>query len=214
MKPYVVKQGDYLTKLAHTRGFSTDEVWNHAKNAELKRARKDPNVLRAGDVIFVPDAPKKKLPVSVAAENTYSAKVPKVKVNVAFAEAGEPLAGEKYRLEGLGDDEERKTDAEGRVAFEAPVHVREVVVFFVERGTRVRVGVGDLDPADTPSGIRMRLTSLGFYGGKVAGEDPHVAHEDSALAAAVSAFQATHGLNADGVVDDATRDAIVAAHGS
>ena len=26
--PYVVRQGDYLAKIAHTLGFDLDEVWN------------------------------------------------------------------------------------------------------------------------------------------------------------------------------------------
>ena len=54
-KPYVVKAGDYTKKLAHTLGFDADEVWNDPKNAELKKLRKDPDMLVAGDVLFVPE---------------------------------------------------------------------------------------------------------------------------------------------------------------
>ena len=46
MKPYVIKQGDYLTRLSHRLGFVADEVWNHGKNAELKSLRKDPETLK------------------------------------------------------------------------------------------------------------------------------------------------------------------------
>ena len=35
MKPYVVKQGDYLNKLAHRLCFDAEKVWNDPANAEL-----------------------------------------------------------------------------------------------------------------------------------------------------------------------------------
>ncbi|MSP26069.1 MAG: peptidoglycan-binding protein [Myxococcales bacterium] len=214
MKPYVIKQGDYLTKLAHTRGFSADAVWSDGKNAELKAARKNPNMLRAGDVLFLPDLPKKKLTLTKETENKFIAKVPKVTVSVVLAEDDEPLKDTKYKFEGIGDDSERITDGEGRVTVEVAVNVREVVVHLLERDVRIRVGVGDLDPADTPSGARMRLSALGFYGGRVAGEEKYVAHEDAAFQAAVRAFQKSQGLDATGEVDDRTRDSLVTAHGS
>jgi hypothetical protein len=214
VKPYVIKQGDYLTKLAHTMGFDGDAVWGDGKNADLKSARKNPDMLRAGDVLYVPDEPKKKLSLTKETENKYVAKIPKVKVSVVLTEDGEPLKDLAYKLEGLGDDDEHQTDGEGRVTFEAPVHVREVVVHLLKKDLRIRVGVGDLDPADTPSGARMRLTSLGFYGARVEGADPHVSHDDAALEAAVNAFQSAEGLPVTGKLDHATREAIIAAYGS
>src|SRR5262245_9870010 len=142
MKPYVIKQGDYLTKLAHTLGFAADEVWNDGKNAALQQSRKNPNMLRAGDVLYIPDTPRKKLALTKETENQYVAKVPRVKVSVVLMEDDEPLKDLKYTLEGLGDDEtEHTTDGEGRVTFEAPVSVREVVVHLIEKDLRIRVGV-------------------------------------------------------------------------
>ena len=35
-KVHVVRQGEYLRKLAHRFGVDPDELWNHPKNAELK----------------------------------------------------------------------------------------------------------------------------------------------------------------------------------
>ena len=52
MKPYVIKQGDYLLKLSHTLGFNHDKVWSDGKNAKLKELRKNPNMLQAGDIVF------------------------------------------------------------------------------------------------------------------------------------------------------------------
>lgn len=214
MKPYVIKQGDYLTKLAHLRGFDADKVWNDGKNAELKAARSDPAMLQAGDILFVPDEPKKRMALTKETENKYVARVPTVKVSVAVTDDDEPIEDEPYVVEGLGDDTEKKTEKGGMVSFEAPVHLREVTVRFVKRALTFRVGIGELDPIDTDSGVRMRLTQLGFYGAQVAGEDAYVERSDSQLAAAIAAFQTAHGLNVTGEMDDATRGSLNEVHGS
>ena len=214
MKPYVIKQGDYLLKVSHLLGFDADEVWDDGKNAELKKTRKDPSMLRPGDVLFVPDTPKKKLKVNAKESNVFVARIPTVKVSVVIASDSGPLKNEKYVVEGLGDETERTTDGEGKIEFEAPVHAREVLVRFVDRKVKMHVAIGDLDPPEADSGMRMRLTTLGFYGAKLEGADRYVAHDDGALAAAVRAFQAANGLKPTGKLDDATRAAIVKAHGS
>ncbi|MBW2525496.1 MAG: peptidoglycan-binding protein [Deltaproteobacteria bacterium] len=214
MKPYVIKHGDYLTKLAHLLGFDAQTVWNDPKNADLKELRADPTMLQAGDVLFVPDEPRKRLPLEHEADNSYVATVPKISVSVVVADDDEPVADEPYVVEGLGDDEERTTDGQGTVSFEAPVHVREVTVRFKERELAFRIGVGELDPIDTASGVRMRLTQLGYYGATLAGEDAYVERDDAQLAAAIGAFQTAQSLPVTGELDDATRDALLEVHGS
>ena len=214
MKPYVIKQGDYMAKLGHTLGFDADAVWNDGKNKELKKARKNPNMLVPGDILFVPDEPRKGLALEKETDNSYVATVPKISVSVIVTEDDEPIKDEKYQLRGLDDETEYQTDSDGRVEFKAPVHVREVELYFPERELTMKVGIGDLDPIDTDSGVRMRLTHLGFYGPKVSGEDQYVEREDAQLAGAVAAFQASVGLTVNGILDDETRDALVEAHGS
>ena len=39
MRPYVIRQGDYITKLAHQRGFDADAIWNDPKNQSLRERR-------------------------------------------------------------------------------------------------------------------------------------------------------------------------------
>lgn len=215
MKPYVIRQGDYVLKLSHLHGFDANKVWNDGKNAELKKLRKDPSLLKPGDILFVPDEPKKRLKVNAKETNAYVARVPTVKVNVVISEDDEPLKDAKYVVEGMGDDEtEYATDGEGTVSFEAPVHIREVTVRFLESTMKFRIAIGDLDPPDTPSGARMRLQSLGLYGAKTEGADGYVARDENGLAGAIRAFQAKNGIDVTGLLDKATQDALVAAHGS
>jgi hypothetical protein len=102
LRPYVVKQGDYLTKLAHTFGFDAEEVWNDPKNAELKQRRADMDVLAPGDVVYLPEASKEGLPLTPGTSNRYTAKVPKIEVTLAFQDGDAPLANEPCEVLGLG----------------------------------------------------------------------------------------------------------------
>ena len=52
---YVVQPGDCISSIAETNGLLWENVWNHPKNADLKKRRKDPNILFSGDVVFLPD---------------------------------------------------------------------------------------------------------------------------------------------------------------
>lgn len=215
MRPHVVRQGEYLTKLAHTLCFDASAVWNDPQNAALRARRKNPEILCPGDVLMVPEpAPRKPLSLAVGSHNAFKAKVPTVRVAVVVKEGGEPLADEPCMIDGLGPRVPAKSDGEGRVEIEVPLHVREVRLIFYKRALVVPVGVGELDPVEEPSGVRQRLEHLGYYGivlgpAKRAAPTP----EPELDAEALRGFQRAHSLPDTGVADEATRAALVAAHG-
>lgn len=216
MKPYVVKQGEFLSKLAFTMGFDADEVWSHGQNADLKKLRKTGDVLLPGDILYVPEEPKKKLPFTKESDNAYKAKLPTVKVEVVLAgPGGKPLGGEPYVVKGLGDDAEKTTGDDGKVSLEAPIHLRQIELYLSKRKQTLLVKVGDLDPANEPSGARKRLEHLGYYGPTFSGGDaPYPTTDEAQLAAAIAAFQVAKKIVKTGELDDATVAALVAAHGS
>ncbi len=214
MKPYVIKQGDYLTRLAHRLGFVPKEVWDHPKNAELKAARSDPDTLKAGDILFIPDVPKKRNPFTKETTNAYVAKVPKLPVALTLDHVGEPIANEKYVVRGLDAELEGTTDDAGRVEFEVDVNVKEVVVELVDKKKSFRMLLGNLDPIDEPSGARQRLMQLGIYSATREGEDQYVAHSPAQLAAALRAFQRREGIPITGELDEASVEALRAAYGA
>jgi hypothetical protein len=206
-----------LQKLAFTMGFDADQVWGDPSNADLKQQRQDGDILLPGDVLYVPDDPPKKLPFTKESENPYKAKLPTVTVKIVLTgPGGDPLANEPYVVKGTGAPEEEKTTgADGSVTFEAPIHLRQADLVLTKKKKTYAVRIGDLDPAGEPSGARMRLEHLGYYAAVAARGDAAQASRDAAqLASALRAFQSDQGLPATGAIDDATRAALVAAHGS
>jgi len=216
MKPYVVRQGDYLTKLAHTMGFDPDLVWNHSKNSELREKRADKDLLHPGDILWLPPSPdKKRLQVRSGAANRYIARIPKKPVEVRIQVGGEPLADEPAVILGIGPDPfETKTDEAGWIRTEVQVHVREIEVILPRKRRTLRVRVGDMDPVNTVNGLRKRLQHLGFYQPTRVGVENQDASDPSALIGALKAFQMARNIAPSGKLDDETKSALLAKHGS
>lgn len=217
MRPYVIRQGDYLTRLAHRMGFSADEVWSKPENEELRRARSDYDMLAPGDIVYLPVARRRGLAFTPRTHNKYIAVVPKVKVALQFMKDGEALANEPYLLSGLGGEVpvEGVTDEQGGIALEVSVLVRELDVLFHERGhLRYNVRLGDMDPETTASGVRARLRHLGFYGWVEDADDLSEVDKELKDRRAIAAFQASQGLPVTGEADAKTTRALVESHGS
>lgn len=212
MIPYVVRQGDYLVKLAFHHGFDVDEVWKHPKNAEIRGKRGDHHVLAPGDVVYLPVKPKEGLPLRKGTTNRYVAKVPRVPINLSFHDERGPLAGTPFIAKGGAKPAEGKTDGEGKVTLHVPVHVTEVTVELPEHGLRQRVLVGHLDPIGESTGAVSRLLQLGYLRRNGDGSVPTA--EDAVVREAIVAFQNKQGIDPTGALDQPTRDALQQAYGA
>lgn len=200
-RPYVVRRGDHLARLAHARGFDEHAAWERGENEELRARRSGGHLLAPGDVLALPEAEPALAAVRPHATNRYRARVPTVRVTARLEglDGAALPAGEPYTLEGLGRPREGAVGADGRVALELPIHVREVTLVFERLGVVIPVQVGGLDPHDAGSGVRQRLDHLGF--------------EEPDLERALSAFQEREGLPSTGLPDEATLAALRRAHG-
>jgi hypothetical protein len=89
-KTVLVRQGDYLAKLAYAHDLDPEDIWNDPANAELTTLRLDPNLLAPGDRIYIPVKPRAALPIQKGTTNRYTATVPRVPVTIRFAKEPRP----------------------------------------------------------------------------------------------------------------------------
>jgi len=111
----------------------------------------------------------------------------------------EPLANLPYRLTVGGRTIEGRTDGEGRLREDIDARATRVVLELepdTPQARRFDVAVGYLDPPDEPSGLRQRLSNLGFP-----------SHDDLSLV--VEGYQKARGLEPTGELDDATKARIL-----
>jgi hypothetical protein len=215
MTPYIVRQGDYLAKLAFIHGFDADTVWNDAKNDDIRKLRPNPNILAPGDILYIPESKKDELPIEKGTENSYAASVPRVTVVLVFQDPdGAPIASEVYEVRGLPprDSEPLKTQSDGRAEFTIPLDVRQIEVFFPTKNILFAIRVGDLDPHLERSGIIQRLRNLGLLRERVAarlGSGVGSPDDQDDLRNALATLQAASGADATGTLSEETRRLVV-----
>ena len=182
----------------------------------MREKRADKDLLHPGDILWLPPSPdKKRLQVRSGAANRYIARIPKKPVEVRIQVGGEPLADEPAVILGIGPDPlETKTDEAGWIRTEVQVHVREIEVILPRKRRTLRVRVGDMDPVNTVNGLRKRLQHLGFYQPTRVGVENQDASDPSALIGALKAFQMARNIAPSGKLDDETKSALLAKHGS
>lgn len=209
MRPHVVRPGEHLAQIAYRNGSDPDEVLNAPENAALKVLRPGGHTLAPGDVVMLPPrVHPSPTPVPAGAETKIRATIPRTKVELHLHSDGAPLANEPWHVEASGEKASGTTGADGVVTFEIRVTTRRAVVVLDRLGARREITIGGLDPIGTAAGVAHRLRNLGLYGG----EEATTFTPD--LVDAIRRFQAPRGLAGDGQMDDATRDALVAAHRS
>jgi hypothetical protein len=210
MQPYVVRDGDHLSVIAHKLGFDADTVWNDPKNADLKKLRGSPNILCAGDVVYVPDPkPKDWSTLTIGTLNPFVSPVPTVQLSLGFSQNGKALINAKCIIHGLAEPNQFSTDAAGRLSVSIPVTLQTVSVEFPDIPMVRRVKIGHLDPVGEPTGVLQRLQNLGYVSPRTR-VDPNDA---ATLAGPLAAFQRAAALTVTGALDDDTRGALQKAHG-
>jgi len=201
LDPYVIRQGDYLRQLAYLGGYDAEEVWNHPLNEELRSKRDTGDDLLPGDVLFVPRSPELALELTAAAENDYTAVIPRTKLELFFEDTDGPIANEPCQIFGIpGTGEEglaRTSDGDGKLVLHVPVTVPEVTVTFPERHRSFGLKIGHMDPVNEQSGIVKRLANLGYL-------EVDTALDGGDMAGALAAFQRKAGLEVTGQPDEAT----------
>lgn len=123
-----VTEGECLHSIAEHSGFYWETLWNHPKNAEVKKKRGDPDSIQPGDVIHIPSLRQKTCACPTEKVHRFRKKGPGKCLGLeADAEAaGPPLFEVEDASEGpdIFDSEsfiDEPDIFEAEVSFQAPV---------------------------------------------------------------------------------------------
>lgn len=214
MPMHTVEQGECLSSIAKTQGFSDwRTIYNHARNADFRKLRPNPNVIFPGDQLFIPDKEVKEEDRATGALAPFKLNAQKTLLRIRLKnELNEPFAGKNFRLEILGDVFESTTPADGLIEREIPADVThgQLTIWLDNDTTRPgfiwTLKIGHLDPVEQKTGVQARLKNLGYDCGSVDGV------VGPRTKAALKGFQSRNKLTESGEVDDATRDRLRQLH--
>jgi len=209
-KHHIVKQGECITSIADQYGFFWQTIWDDKENIALRTKRQNPNVLFPGDVVCIPEKyPKWEAGTTEKRHRFYRVGVPAI-LRLRFMLDGLTRANEPYRISiDRGGFLQGSLKGDGTLELAIPCSARVAQVWVGKTGEEegFQFALGSVNPISEISGIQQRLINLGYAcpTEKIMGDG---------TMAAINAFQKDKGLPATGQLDDATRQAILDAHGS
>jgi Putative peptidoglycan binding domain/LysM domain len=208
MIKHIVQQGECLSRLAYEYGVPLERIWNDAQNKkDLKDLRKNPYVLKPGDVVWIPDKRVKEVSKPTGQRHKFRRKGAREKLVIKFMRGEDLRANEKCTVEIDGKRSETSTSGGGLLELDIAPNAKIVVVTFDKEGDIHEFELGGLDPITEDSGIQARLRNLGLYRGPVDGL------QSQEYTDAIKLFQERNKLAQTGTVDQAFKDALEKAHG-
>jgi len=209
---HTVKQGEHLSRIAQQYGFADYRIiWDHPKNAELKRKRQNPNVLFPGDRLFIPDKQEKQEARATTQVHKFQKPSQTVLLRLVLKNLDDqPLANTECKLDVEGKVFQLTTDGSGKIEQEVPKTAEKAKLTFKDSHVPLDieiVKIGHLDPVEEASGQRARLANLGYYLGAL--DKP----AEAQLRSAIEEFQCDNNLTVDGVCGPQTQAKLKEVHG-
>jgi hypothetical protein len=191
-----VQQGECLSSIAVDHGMSWEKIWNHGDNSELKRQRKDPNVLFPNDVVVIPDVEAKEQSCATDQRHEFKTKRKPTHIKIRLTIDDEPRTSLPFELRLADQVVTGATDGSGYFEADVPADVQSGLLLLgdTEPREQYELSFGALDPVDTDEGVAKRLQNLGFH---TDGDD---------VSGAIALFQMHHKMQVTGTVDDALRN--------
>jgi N-acetylmuramoyl-L-alanine amidase len=241
---YEVEEGDCASSLAYDRGLLWETIWNHPNNSSLKAGRADPNVLKPGDLLYIPDLTQKVVDCSTDAHHKFVKKGTPGKLRLRFVQDELQQPPDSVPPAAAGDAPRHFTGEDPIVQAPEKDVPRANVPYVLSIDGQVIEGDTDGDGyIECPIRPNVKEARLTLEPGtlnetviplQLGGLDPlktvsGIKHrlnnlglncgDDSdeltdAFAAALSTYQERAGLPVTGEIDDATRDKLRNAHGS
>src|SRR5437868_4102041 len=95
---HVVAKGDCLSSVAFQNGYFPGTIWEHPTNDELRELRGDPNVLLAGDRLFLPDKDPKTTTCATGKRHRFVRRGVPARFRLQILNADKPRPNLKYKL--------------------------------------------------------------------------------------------------------------------
>jgi N-acetylmuramoyl-L-alanine amidase len=193
---HTVQQGECLVSIAKMYGFEdAGEIYQYAKNADLRRLRPNPNLLYPGDTVVIPAHDLKSFTVPTGKHHKLVVNVPKRKVRVRVLDANrEPMKNMPFKLDTGARVYEGQSDGDGVVEKMVPAEVEQATLSIGD--LTIPLLLGHLNPCDDTEDDGRIDGCLG-----------------PRTRAALRRFQSDHNLDVTGEVDDATKKALLDDHG-
>jgi len=161
------------------------QVWQHARNSDLRSRRPDPRVLAKGDELFIPAWEEKQETCDTEKKHTFELPTNKEVIRIrVVGPDGKLLKDKEYKLKlkgGRGCDEfeqeHKKTDSDGKLEENLPITATSAVLDIMELAQKIEFRLGHLTPLDLDDkpvlicGAQQRLRALGFDPGPIDGLD-------------------------------------------
>ena len=113
MAKHNVQQGESIGSIAKQSGMFWETIWNHPENAALKQKRDDPNVLRPGDEVFIPETQLNHVEGGTQTRHRFRVKGVPALLQIQFLLNEKPRANEPYELDIDGLLSSGRTDGQG-----------------------------------------------------------------------------------------------------
>jgi hypothetical protein len=212
---HIVQQGEHLSSIASQYGFKDyTGIWNHAENVQLKQQRDNPNVLLAGDSVYIPDIEQKQEQGATTTRHKFVLNLKLLKLRLTLEDIYEkPIANSPCTLVVDGKQFQLTSDANGKIEQGIDPAAQSCILTiggddspFAQQPISIKIG--DLDPVDVQSGQRARLNNLGYMAG-YSDDDP----DDPQFRSAVEQFQCDNKIDVDGALGPQTQARLRDVHG-
>ena len=216
---YLVRQGDWLSKIAAAQGFSNwHTLYDHPSNAAFRRLRPNPNLIYPGDRLFIPDRNEGTLSAPAGQRTRFRTHRSTERLEVTLRDyRGEPLRNTACELTIDGATTSATTDATGKLERTLAPTVQDVRLTIA--GITLILGVGQLNPMNDAddgglSGVKGRLYNLGYYNGPIHSDGDGDGELGDATAEAIRAFQRDNALPETGEVSQPLKDKLTEKYGA
>jgi len=208
MAKHKVKQGECISSIAEQYGLFPNALWNQPENSQLKRRRKNPNVLFPSDELFIPERQEKSEKGSTEQLHRFRKRGVPAKLRVRIQRNNKTIADAEYTLEIESNIYEGWTDPDGWIEESIHPGARKGKLILRAGHRQFNLQLGYLDPIDELSGVQARLKNLGFDPGPIDGK------MGPRTQAALREFQESHELKQSGRENEETMKLLQELHGA